>query len=376
MKTLSMPDRSLRLALLCMLHHAAMTGCRAVLPLIALERGAGQAVAGALVAVQALVPALLALPLGRLIERRGTRCSASLGMGASAVALLLLSQMPQVSALFATAAVVGAGYGLTLVSVQRELGRCIDEGDARAYDRFSLMTALSSCIGPWSAGAVLAAVGAPWAAVGLGVLCAAALAGTHSSWSVPAASPASHAQTQSPSVLPASTRPVLAAEVVISLLWNAIAMLAILRAHAAGWSATDATGLLAVLGGGVAIARVASRWITGWLDDRQLIRLSMTAAALGVLTFLAALPWWACCAVQAVVGFGLGLSLSPVLGELHRRCATGDHTRVLAVRQVLLNGCAVVGPAAAGAVAGGAGTALLCLAMGVGALVAVCSLKI
>ena len=375
MKTPSTPARSLRLALLCMLHHAAMTGCRAVLPLIALERGAGQAAAGALVAVQALAPALFALPLGRLIERQGARWSASLGMGVSALALLLLSQAGQATALFATAAVVGIRYGLTLVSVQRELGRCIDEGDARAYDRFSLMTALSACLGPASAGVLLAAAGASGVAIGLALLCAAALAGAGGGWS---SAPLRHANTaggSSSCLLPASTRPVLAAEVVISLLWNAIAMLAILRAHAAGWSAADATGLLAVLGGGVALARLSGRWINARLDDGQLIRLSMAAAGLGVLSFLVPLPWWACCAVQAAVGFGLGLSLSPVLGELHRRCATGDHTRVLAVRQVLLNGCAVVGPAAAGAVAGGAGTAVLCLAMGGAALVAVCTLR-
>lgn len=370
--------RSLQLALLCMCHHAAMTGSRAVLPLIALAHGAGQAAAGALVATQALVPALLALPLGALIAKRGVRWSVMLGVAGSASALILLSWASTVALLFVVASAVGAGYGLTLVSVQRELGRCVNAGDARAYDRFSLATAVSSSAGPLAAGALLAAAGAHWSLAGLGVLATAGLA----AWSLGRVDDLSSEDAgrtrpaAAVGLLPRSVRPVLAAELVISLTWNAIAMLVILRGHAAGWSPADATTVLAVLGAGVAVARLASASLPRRVTDGFLIRASMVAAGLGVLSFVWLLPWWAVCAVQGLVGIGLGLSLSPVLSELHRRCGPASHTRVLSVRHLMLNACAVVAPAAVGVVASGACLAWLCVTVGVAAFTAAWLLRI
>jgi MFS family permease len=353
--------RSIPIALMCMLQHASATGCRAVLPLIALALGASPAAAGALVATQALAPAVLSLPIGQLVARRGTRFGASIGTALGGVAFLVMAAQASAwhAALpFVVAAAAGLGFALTLVSVQRELGHCVDEGEARAYDHFSLFVAISGSAGPLLAGVWLSAFGAQGAAIGLAMLVAASIATMRWSglrWSPVPAQPGPQDAARLPAAQSALNRParaLLRAEVVISLLWNETAMLAILRSHDAGWSAAQGAAVLSVLGAGVAAARIAGPWVTNRASDVALIRLSMAAAGLGVASFVVPLPWLAVCALQFAVGVGLGVSLRPVLSELHRRCDAEGYTRVLAIRQLLLNLCAVAGPAAMGLLVG------------------------
>jgi hypothetical protein len=377
--------RSIPIALMCMLQHASTTGCRAVLPLIALALGASPAAAGALVATQALAPAALSLPIGRLVGRRGTRFGARFGTALGGAAFLLMAALASVwhAALpFVVAATVGLGFALTLVSVQRELGHCVDEGEARAYDHFSLFVAISGSAGPLLAGLWLSAFGARGAALGLALLVAASIAAMR--WAGARWSPApARADAQTGSSAPAArsgltraARTLLRAEVVISLLWNATAMLAILRSHEAGWSAAQGATVLSVLGAGVAAARIAGPWITDRAKDVTLIRLSMAAAGLGVASFVVPMPWLAVCVLQFGVGVGLGVSLRPVLSELHRRCDAAGYTGVLAIRQLLLNLCAVVGPAAMGLLAGTALSGAVFAVLGAVALLAAWTVEV
>lgn len=389
---------SLHIVLVCALHHAAMCGTRIVLPLLALQRGGSQSLAGMLIATQALAPALLSLPIAALIDRLGTRRCAALGTACSAMLLLGLGMATHVALLFVLAAGVGVGYGLCSISAQRALGQCLAEGDSRAYERFSLATALSACAGPLLAGAGMAAGGAQLGLAGLGALALGALLvllapGALGALGVDHAARAGGAfvgtwpqqglravETSVIAPAPASlgrgVHAVLAAETVISMSWNALATMVILRAHAEAWPAQQLTWVVALLGLGVLLARlVGPRLLAGWADA-ALMRVSMAAAMLALLSFAGHWPWWAHGCVQMLAGVGLGLSLSPALTLLHQRSRPAAHTRTLAVRNLLLNGCAVAGPALVGAAVGSFGTAAACVAMVVAALVAALSIRL
>lgn len=359
-----------------MLHHAVMSGARTVLPLLALQRGGSPSLAGALIAVQALAPALLSLPIAALIGRWGARCIAAWGLVLSAGLLLGLALAGSIAMLFVLAAGVGVGYSMTAISAQRVLGQCVAAGDARAYERFSLATALSACGGPLVAGAVLTVGGEAACLAGLGALALVAGLVLALAW------PAGPALTSSPHVgaarppLGVGVRAVLAAETVISVSWNALATLVILRAHAEGWPATQLTLVVSLLGFGVLLARLLGPRLLPGLAEATLVRVSMAAAMLGLLSFAGHWPWWVHAVAQTLAGMGLGLSLSPVLSLLHQRSNPATHTRTLAVRNLMLHGCAVAGPALLGAAVGVVGTATTCVAMVAVALAAAMTIRL
>jgi len=359
-----------------MLHHAVMSGARTVLPLLALQRGGSPSLAGALIAVQALAPALLSLPIAALIGRWGARCIAGWGLVFSAGLLLGLALAGGIAMLFVLAAGVGVGYSMTAISAQRVLGQCVAAGDARAYERFSLATALSACGGPLVAGAVLTVGGEAACLAGLGALALVAGLLLAVAWpAVPTLTTTAHVGAARPP-LGAGVRAVLAAETVISVSWNALATLVILRAHAEGWPATQLTLVVSLLGFGVLLARLLGPRLLPGLAEATLVRVSMAAAMLGLLSFAGHWPWWVHAVAQTLAGMGLGLSLSPVLSLLHQRSSPSTHTRTLALRNLMLHGCAVAGPALLGAAVGLIGTAPTCVAMVAVALAAALTIRL
>jgi len=359
-----------------MLHHAVMSGARTVLPLLALQRGGSASLAGALIAVQALAPALLSLPIAASIGRWGARRVAAWGLMLSAGLLLGLAPAGGVAMLFVLASGVGIGYSMTAISAQQVLGQCVAVGDARAYERFSLATALSACGGPLLAGAVLTVGSEAACLAGLGGLALAARLVLAFAWpAVPTRAPKPHAGTARAPLGP-RVRAVLAAETVISVSWNALATLVILRAHAEGWPATQLTLVVSLLGFGVLLARLLGPRMLPGLAEATLVRVSMAAAMLGLLSFAGHWPWWVHAVAQTLAGMGLGLSLSPVLSLLHQRSSPVTHTRTLAVRNLMLHGCAVAGPALLGAAVGLIGTAPTCMAMVAMALVAALTIRL
>lgn len=359
-----------------MLHHAAMSGARTVLPLLALQGGGSPSMAGALIAVQALAPAMLSLPIAALIERWGARCVAAWGLVLSAGLLLGGGLAGGIVVRFVLAAGVGVGYSMTAISAQRVLGQCLAAGDARAYERFSLATALSACGGPLVAGAALAVGGEAACLIGLGGLALAAWVLLAVAWPAgPMRAPRPRAgAVRAP--LGAGVWAVLAAETVISVSWNALATLVILRAHAEAWPAAQLTLVVSLLGLGVLLARLLGPRLLPRVAEATLVRLSMAAAMLGLLSFAGRWPWWVHAVAQTVAGMGLGLSLSPVLSLLHQRSNPSAHTRTLAVRHLMLHGCAVAGPALLGVAVGAIGMAPTCVAMVAVALAAALTIRL
>jgi hypothetical protein len=359
-----------------MLHHAVMSGARTVLPLMALQRGASPSLAGVLIAVQALAPAVLSLPIATWIARWGARRIAAWGLALSAALLLGLAPVGGVAVLFVLAAGVGVGYSMTGISAQRVLGQCVAAGDARAYERFSLATAISACAGPLVAGALLTVGGETPCLAGLGTLALMAGPLLAPAWlDGPVQSLDPHAGVVRSSI-GAGVRSVLAAETVISLSWNALATLVILRAHAEAWPASQLTLVVSLLGFGVLLARLLGPRLLPGLTEAALVRVSMAAAMLGLLSFAGHWPWWVHAVAQTLAGMGLGLSLSPVLSLLHQRSNPATHTRTLALRNLMLQGCAVAGPALMGTAVGLVGTAPTCVAMVAVALAAAMAIRL
>src|SRR5437868_9513899 len=98
------------LVALCVLNHVALSGARAALSLQALRLGVPSLGLALMLAPFALASTLAALPLGRGIDRVGTRVPALAGMALMAGALAAAAWRPGIAWMTAAAGAIGLGY--------------------------------------------------------------------------------------------------------------------------------------------------------------------------------------------------------------------------------------------------------------------------
>jgi MFS family permease len=141
------------LVLICALNHIGFSGSRVVVALYALGLGANQFQIGALMALYALFPLLLAIHIGKLADRVGPRLPMLAGTTGVVVALLLPPLVPGLVTLYLTSILIGASFNIffiTLMGIAGGIGGMMNR--ARNYALISLGFAAASFFGPITAG--------------------------------------------------------------------------------------------------------------------------------------------------------------------------------------------------------------------------------
>jgi MFS family permease len=150
----------LMLAQVCV--HSAMTGSRLASPLLALKLGYQPAQIGVLLALFALSPVFLALPAGRLADRRGLHLPLALAVGAATLGTALSAIWPVFGVLCLGSMLTGAAAGTAQIALQRHVGRSA-ENPAQLKTVFSwlgIAPAGANFLGPLLAGLLIDHVGA------------------------------------------------------------------------------------------------------------------------------------------------------------------------------------------------------------------------
>jgi predicted MFS family arabinose efflux permease len=139
--------------LLSVLASIGLRGGKVAVSLYALELGAGAAAVGALAALFALFPLLLAVPAGRISDRFGVRLPIIAGTLTMAIGLALPLAAPGFLALFLCPALVGLGHIFFHVSVHNLVGSIGTAADrTRNFATFSLGISVAAFVGPSAAG--------------------------------------------------------------------------------------------------------------------------------------------------------------------------------------------------------------------------------
>ena len=121
------------IVLMCMLNHTGFGGSRVAVSLYALNLGANQLAIGALIALYALCPMLLALPIGKLADRVGPRLPMLMGTAGTGAALLLPPLFPGLATLYITALLIGTSFNfffVTLMGIAGGIGGAQDAAGA------------------------------------------------------------------------------------------------------------------------------------------------------------------------------------------------------------------------------------------------------
>jgi hypothetical protein len=113
------------------LAHLAFVGCRMTTTLFALELGASRFTVGLLMSLFALLPMLLSVSAGRLIDRTGPRRPLLFALGALACATVLPFVFPSVAVLYLSTTLVGTSFMVTHIAMNSVFGAPRLAGAAR-----------------------------------------------------------------------------------------------------------------------------------------------------------------------------------------------------------------------------------------------------
>ncbi|MES2356110.1 MAG: MFS transporter [Pseudomonadota bacterium] len=155
---LNIPPLLFSLVAINLFGHIALSGGRVSSSLFALENGYPEAVVGALISLYGLLPMLLSITVGRWVDRIGSFVPMRLGMISVVIGIALPGIFPQVTTLFATAALCGLGFMIVSLSAQHSVGCLCGESTTNRVAYFgwlSLGHSTSGILGPLIVGFII-----------------------------------------------------------------------------------------------------------------------------------------------------------------------------------------------------------------------------
>lgn len=137
----------------CVLIHAGFGGAKVALPLHALDLGLNSFTVGVMMSLLALFPMLIAIYVGRLVDRTGARAPMIGGTLAVVAALLVPFFFPTVPGLYVMVFAVGTAFQFFFIPVQGITGALGGPEDrARNYSMLAIGFSIASFLGPLIAG--------------------------------------------------------------------------------------------------------------------------------------------------------------------------------------------------------------------------------
>lgn len=155
-----LPQGLLPLILISVLNHSCNTGGRFIVTLHGLKLGASPFFVGTIVALYSFLPMLLAMHVGRLIDRHGPQRPMFMGSMLILLGPLVPAVYPGLPVLYVTSTLVGIGTILYQVSAQKLVGN-MGEASNRSgnFALLGLGVAGAAFIGPFTAGIAIDRIG-------------------------------------------------------------------------------------------------------------------------------------------------------------------------------------------------------------------------
>jgi MFS family permease len=351
-------------------NHVVLTAMRVVVSLDALSRGASVANVGALMALFANLPMLIAIAAGRMADRTGVRAPMLAGSCGLALAALLPVLVPGLAMLFVTAALTGVSFMIYQVSAQYATGESGPPGErARNFSLLALGYSTSTITGPLVAGLIIDHAGyrPAYAVFALAPLVALAAIGSRR-LALPGPHP-EHAAGQRGAALELLRHPVLRRVLVmnglISMAWDLHTLFVPIYGNSVGLSASQIGLVLAAFASATFLVRLAMPLIVRRLTEHQVLSAALFIAALVYLAFPFTRSVTTLMMLSFCLGFGIGAGQPMVLALLHHHAPPGRMGEATGVRMSLINSISVAVPLVFGAVGGAIGLAPVLWSVGV-----------
>jgi MFS family permease len=359
------PHAALAAMLACQVGlHACAQGVRLAAPLNVLALGRSAWSVGLVMTMFAVFPALLALPAGRLADRRGYHLPVRIAAGCALAGTLLAAATQNLFTLCAAAALSGAGSGFGMIAIQRSASR-LATGDTerlRIFSWIALAPAIAGLFGPMLAGLLIDRAGFSSAFLALALLPAATLLAAQAvPREPPRAATVQSARKASAFALLrlAPFRRLLFVSWLVSLSWDVHGFALPLLSVERGLSASALGGILAAY----AVASMSVRLLMPLLAGRLARGTLLTAALLLTCAVFGAYPLlrsaWAMAACAAVLGIALGMVQPAIMATLHDVTPPERQGEALALRSMAIHVSMAAMPLLFGALGTAVGAAAL-----------------
>ena len=336
--------------------HATMAGMRLATPLLALQQGYSAAAVGVLISLFALSQVFLALPAGRFADRHGLRRPMSLSVIAASSGAGLAMVFPYFPVMCLAALLTGAATGVTVISLQRHVGRSAENPVQlkRMFSWLAIAPAAANFFGPFMAGLLIDHAGrlpsdllsfrVTFAVLALTpIVCLLMVRASGETPHVPP--PVSAVRTSAWHLLREPMfRRLLFVNWLQSSSWDVHAFVLPILGHERGLSAS----VIGTILGGFAIAAAAVRLllplVAARASERSVIMTSsiVTAAVFCIYPLLHSA--WTMAACSVVLGFALGAVQPMVMSMLHQITPQDRHGEALGLRLMTINASSVAMP--------------------------------
>ena len=363
------------------LAHSALTGARVAVSLAALSCGASSLFIGVAIGCFGLFPLLVAVSVGRWIDRVGSAKPMQIGFAIELAGLILALLGPYPFALLPAALLIGTGLCIAQVSMQTTVGQATNQQNRHyAFGRVAIGASIASFTGPVSAGFLIDHAGFRVAFAAMGLLALGALF-----WQ-------GQLQKQAPQLF---ARPVSNSNSEKRLLWDLIKDKPLLRlfllsaALATAWdtfqfimpihgkniglSASAIGLLLGTFAAAIFLVRVIMPWLNHRFSSWKILQVVFIICMLSyvILPFIHSVALLF--GVAFFLGLGLGASQSNMLVLLHEAAPKHRAAEAVGLRATFGNASSFVLPTvfgAAGAIIGFSGLfALVAVMMTAGSFV-------
>ncbi|EHR71062.1 arabinose efflux permease family protein [Burkholderiales bacterium JOSHI_001] len=356
--------------------HSAMAGLRMAAPLQLLRDGASPVAAGAVMALFALAPVLLALPAGRLADRHGyhrpMRWAVGFTMGGCALAVAAAALPPgpaRLALLCGAAALCGAGCNIGLITIQRSAGRSAKDNvqRMRVFSWLGMAPSLANALGPVAAGLMidLAGFGPAYA-----LLLALPLITALTARRVPPEAGGARAEAPAPAReslasgvglllrLPGMKR-LLGVNWLLSASWDVHTFIVPLLGHERGLAASTIGLILGSFTAAVTAVRLLIPLLAHRVQEVRVLRVAMVWTGAVFALYPLAHSAWAMAGLSLLLGLSLGAVQPMVMATLHHITPTARHGMAIALRSMVMNASGTVLPLACGAVGAAFGLPVL-----------------
>ena len=347
--------------------HACMAGTRMAAPLLALKQGHSAMSVGVLLSLFALTSVFISLPAGRWTDRRGLKRPVAWSVSISCAGAALAAAWPVFPVLCITALATGGATGVTIIALQRHVGKMAGDGQQlkEAFSWLSIGPAISNFIGPVAAGLLIDHAGAlpgdEWGFRAAFALMAALPLITWG-WLRQAAemprtpAPAGEGPRRTVDLLrQPMMRRLLAVNWLLASCWDVHTFVVPVLGHERGLSASQVGTILGGFAVAAACIRVALPFISRKVHEYQVIASAMVASSLIFMLY----PWMPGALSMGLCSMVLGLALGTVqpmvMSTLHQITPQHRQGEALGLRLMSINASSVLMPmlfGAAGAVAG------------------------
>ena len=342
------------------LGHLAFVGARMTTSLFALALGGSELTVGVLMALFALLPMLLSVSAGRLIDRVGPRGPLLVSFASLALGVALPFALPSLATLYFACTIVGTSFMMIHIAMNSVFG-AYGSPEARAvnFSWLALGFSISNSLGPLVAGFAIDDLGHAQAMLVLAVFpLAAALLVWGRKRPLPRPLPVAARRA---GVLDLLRIPQMRSTFIVSVLlamgWDLYTFLTPLYGARLGLAAATIGLIMSTFAAATFAVRLIMPHVVKRLRQWMVIvsALALSGAAYSVFPFVSSVV--PLMALSFVLGIGLGCAQPIIMSLLYEASPPGRQGEAVGVRTSLLNGSHTLIPLASGALSAAAGMA-------------------